>query len=102
MTVQPPHREAICQAAAEILAEAGMVGLSVSAVMASAGFEVHDMESLREHYADTLRALVARVIGADVSRSVRCSQPSRSSRRGSGYGMPAGTERCWTPTFIDG
>ena len=37
---QPPaprHHEAICQAAAEILAEAGMAGLSVSAVMARAG-----------------------------------------------------------------
>jgi len=37
---QPPaprHHEAICQAAAEILVESGMAGLSVSAVMARAG-----------------------------------------------------------------
>jgi len=33
----PRHHEAICQAAAQILTEAGMAGLSVSAVMARAG-----------------------------------------------------------------
>ncbi len=46
-------------------------------VLESAGFEVRDVESLREHYADTLRAWVANLEGS-WEQAVRLSSPGRA------------------------
>ena len=46
-------------------------------VLESVGFEVRDVESLREHYADTLRAWVANLEG-NWDRAVSLSSPGRA------------------------
>ena len=46
-------------------------------VLESAGFEVRDVESLREHYADTLRAWVAN-LEENWDQAVRLSSPGRA------------------------
>ncbi|GAA2059971.1 cyclopropane-fatty-acyl-phospholipid synthase family protein [Streptomyces albiaxialis] len=56
--------------------ELAPVGRTVGA-LEEAGFEVRDVESLREHYALTLRAWVAN-LESDFGRAVRLSSPGRA------------------------
>ncbi|WP_208641379.1 class I SAM-dependent methyltransferase, partial [Streptomyces africanus] len=52
------------------------VGITV-AMLERAGFEVRDVESIREHYALTLRQWVAR-LEADWQRAVQLTSPGRA------------------------
>ena len=56
--------------------ELAPVGRTVS-LLEDAGFEVRDLESIREHYALTLRAWV-RNLEADFARGVRLTSPGRA------------------------
>ena len=76
MTPKSPHQRGFIDAYVFPDGELAPVGTTVT-LLEEAGFEVRDVQALREHYARTLRAWVAN-LESDWSTAVRLTSPGRA------------------------